>query len=446
MKLKKYLAKLSLLCLLASAFVLLNGEDPAFATDAQCVTNTYSSADEAKANYGNDCGRPFESRVEFRCDWVPGGWQCSGPGASTSTPSIPSQLPQSEPVAPVADTSTSTDCSDGVGGIYNTADEAKANYRNDCGRPFESRVEFRCDWVPGGWQCSGPASNSAPTPSAPATPPVPSVPQEPTQPVQVSQDLQPVEILGIYWEGAEEDRIRIAVRDNVNRDRDGYNIYRNGDYWTTSNSSRGALTNINDPSPGDTVVYQIQAFRHTEDGTEWGPKEAVVIPFEVSLRNSPKPNHVGNGGVTNQSAAEANEMAQAAQEAQEDSEQALDEFRWSFVPTEVALSGINPREIAQNYFEWRELDARAERYVRGAQTLSNLHRQCVASPSSCYLNPDDNGNGDSDSPAPQVGGNEGATRPGADGDGTRGEGDDEPQTGGNEGQSRPGDGGDGLRG
>jgi len=50
-----------------------------------CTSNLYPTAANAKANYGNDCGQPFQETPDFRCDYVPGGFQCSGPGAAQVT-------------------------------------------------------------------------------------------------------------------------------------------------------------------------------------------------------------------------------------------------------------------------------------------------------------------------------------------------------------------------
>ena len=105
--------------------------------------------------------------------------------------------------------------SDCTTGVYDTAAEAKAGYADDCGRPFESTPEFRCDWVPGGFQCSGPAGNTTPsTPNDPGSP----LPRPSLLTVDAS-----ARYVSVIWR-----KTTIPA---------GFNVYRNGDFIASVNSS-----------------------------------------------------------------------------------------------------------------------------------------------------------------------------------------------------------------
>ena len=55
------------------------GEESVAGANTTCTTNAYDSPEQAKDNFGNDCGGSFQNTPDFRCDWTPDGWVCSGP-------------------------------------------------------------------------------------------------------------------------------------------------------------------------------------------------------------------------------------------------------------------------------------------------------------------------------------------------------------------------------
>ncbi len=142
---------------------------PVSANTGECSTNTYEDAQQAKDNFINDCGASFQETPAFSCAWVDeGGWQCTGPGNRSATPSAPIETERNEqrearieePAQPVVATNTG-ECSTNT---YGDAQQAKDNFINDCGAPFQESPAFSCAWVDeGGWQCSGPGGRQQPT-------------------------------------------------------------------------------------------------------------------------------------------------------------------------------------------------------------------------------------------------------------------------------------------
>ena len=152
-KAPRWLVVLVVLAVGSSTLALTDA--PVSANTGACSTNTYNDAQQAKDNFINDCGAPFQETPAFSCAWVDeGGWQCAGPGGRQQ----PSQSVTPAP-APVESSPTvfipTVQCATGV---YNTTQAAQDNFLNDCGAPFEDSPDFRCTRDREGAVCTGPTS------------------------------------------------------------------------------------------------------------------------------------------------------------------------------------------------------------------------------------------------------------------------------------------------
>ncbi len=287
------------LCLLAGVLAFASAS-PAGAQTSQCTTNTYGDAPTAKQNYASDCGRPFEETWEFRCDWVPGGWQCSGPGSRTDapvsapTPTTPPTTAAPAPAAPSAVTADSGTCADGVGGVYGDAPTAKRNYASDCGRPFEETWEFRCDWVPGGWQCSGPVEASNPTVAShsPTTVPTTAAPTPPTPVSTPDPAPAPAASLDAPRNLRYQSRLMVGLLGFVEWDAvDGaakYNVYVDGDYSSTVSGTSIQV------APLARRTYEIVSVN--ADASVFSPKSQPLVTdgsfFQGDLEDLAAPAHL----------------------------------------------------------------------------------------------------------------------------------------------------------
>ncbi len=123
---------------------------PSSANNGICKGNVNANLQNAKQNYASNCGQAYNGSSGFhKCSWVTGGWQCEGPGNNDSTPSSTNTATPAPAPAPT----TNDLC---VGGHYSSPATAKLHFSYDCGTPFHETSEYRCDWAPRGWTCSGP--------------------------------------------------------------------------------------------------------------------------------------------------------------------------------------------------------------------------------------------------------------------------------------------------
>ena len=111
---------------------------PVAANESQCTTSTYGESQEAKDNFINDCGAPFQETPAFSCTYVDaaGGWQCTGPGTQQTTTPPPANA---APAGQISNGQCSTN-------VYGDAQEAKDNFINDCGAPFQETPAAGVSW------------------------------------------------------------------------------------------------------------------------------------------------------------------------------------------------------------------------------------------------------------------------------------------------------------
>ena len=180
-KAPRWLVVLVVLAVGSSTLALTDA--PVSANTGACSTNTYDEAQQAKDNFVNDCGAPFQETPAFSCGWVDeGGWQCTGPGGRQQPTPAAVEPEHNEKAEEAAVENTPQTVSANTGACstntYNDAQQAKDNFINDCGAPFQETPAFSCAWVDeGGWQCAGPGGRQQPSQSvAPAPAPVESSP------------------------------------------------------------------------------------------------------------------------------------------------------------------------------------------------------------------------------------------------------------------------------
>lgn len=352
----------------------------ATAADTTCLGKIYSTAEIAKESFTNDCGQPFNATQAYRCDWVPGGWQCKGPGdaKSTSTPPV-SQLPAPEVTNIVVNTPGVAEIkfkrSSGATG-YNV-------YRNGVYVATTTNTRYT-DRSPTGIHtyyavAFGPSNNFSPKSN---------LVKVNTRNKAYITTLSPVHIVLRSSSPAENS---IHFSDRYNDDVKNYNIFRNGEYWTTLPAT---ATFYRDSKPERTVIYEIQAVRNNGNGDEFGPKRVAIAPN--SAYRAKQVAVTGKNAVTNASAGKANRATAEAQEARQESDESFDLFTDTLIP-EVKLTGSvgtggadiglsadwNINNVIEKGLEWFDADERADVLEETAREAHENHEKCMAGSSSC---------------------------------------------------------------
>ena len=275
---------LAMMVLMTMAGSLAVGTTAAAAQEL-CTSEIYSDAATAKANFADDCGTPFQETNDYRCDWVPGGWQCTGPGNSSAggqnepapepEPAQPSEPEPTPSQDPPESNSASGNC---TGGIYANTDTAKAKFTDDCGAPFRQTNDYRCDWVPGGWQCTGPGnSTGGSTDETPET-----TAAKPGTPA-MAQVVKRERYVSVVW------RPRSGTK--------GVNVYRNGQFVSSVNAP-GTVYNDYGGRTGDR--YHLIAYSDQGTFSDESRQFGATQPFTNSTSVSGACRNLdGNAAITN---------------------------------------------------------------------------------------------------------------------------------------------------
>ncbi len=169
--------------------------------------------------------------------------------------------PGTTTAAPVAGAAQSSSTDDTCqGGIYETVGIAQASFNNDCGGPFLQTDQFRCDWASNGWQCSGPGSNAGN--------------QAPAAQQSGSEEANEVTSLpaprNLRFRAETDLRlVNSVVEWDAVTGASKYNVYINGSYNTTTSNTGVEV--------GKTQLATYEIVAVNAAGTVFSPKSAPFI-------------------------------------------------------------------------------------------------------------------------------------------------------------------------
>lgn len=372
---------LTVLCLAATGLTIAS-PGSAGAEGPICTGGTYADAEKAKENFQNDCGQPFRNTTDYRCDWVPGGFECTGPGSSSGDTA---PATDARPDAPELHNIVVN--KRGVAELKFEAIPGAAGYniyRNDSYVGTSKIARYTDEATAGTHTYYVVAFNSSNEFSSKSN-----ELEVNTRHLAYVTSLAPVQVSG-RWQDT-NGRNTVLFRDVNNDDVKIYNLFRNGEYWTSIRPDSRSFT---DHDPGKTVLYEIQAVRNSGNGDEYGPKRAVIAPnYANRARNA---TFQGNSSITNTSANSANTAAAEAQAARAEADAEFDEFVDALVP-DVSLVGtvgtggvgldleadLNVNNAVREGLEWLDADERADALEERAQRAAEDHEACLAGSSDC---------------------------------------------------------------
>jgi len=411
---------MSVACLIVPILAVTNPA-PAAAQTGTCVTSVYSDAQTAKAKFADDCGQPFENTTDHRCDWVPGGWVCEGPG---NTDSVRAATPRDEPASSkppkpsiiqvekepgfVSVVWRQDDRTKGVNVYRDGQWMASVNSPHNVYNDFGGREGSTYELIAYGYGTDQFSERAILTAS--------------------NDQMDPVIDLNV--EALGENRV-VLNWTRANAEVSGWNIYRNGEFWQFLSVSEGYKDEIFDFDAGNAFVYEVQAVRGTLSSTRtgtFGPAAQEYIG-STGRRSKVEPWPGNNTPLVEGLPARDAKTRSLAATAEASSATAHEEYAdfqesWGGVAAAVqGLAGRGPKNwpaVAFSLLDVREERREAEAAFTKAYEDLRAYEACMAS--NCGASSNNGGGSDYEDPQdkPQVGGNEGATRPGELGDGLRG--------------------------
>lgn len=253
----------------------------ATAQSERCTTEVYADAPTAKSNFENDCGEPYRNTPDYRCDWVPGGWVCEGPGEATSNPTTsPRDQSSSKPPTP---TIIQVEKEPGFVNVVWRPDArikgvnvyrdgswlASVNSPNNVYNDFGGREGATYALVAYGYDTDE-FSDRAVAPAA-------------------NDAMDPVVDLRVENLGGN----RVVLNwTRANLEVTGWRIYRNGQYWRYLPVGQGHKDEIFDTDADNAFVYEVQAVRGARQSLRvgnFGPAAEEYVGFGPTGRSRVQP-------------------------------------------------------------------------------------------------------------------------------------------------------------
>jgi len=406
--LKRRRATLLATCLIAPVLAAAT-PTAAAAQSERCTTAAYADAPTAKSKFEDDCGAPYRNTPDYRCDWVPGGWVCTGPGQASITPANPTN-----PTTPSRDESSSkpptpsivriekepgfvnvvwrpNDRIRGVNVYRDGSWLASINSPNNVYNDFGGREGATYALVAYGYDTDE-FSDRAVAPAANAT-------------------LDPV--VGLTVETIGRDRV-VLNWTRANREVTGWTIYRNGQYWQHLPVGAGHKDEIFDSNADNAFVYEVQAVRGADRSVRvgtFGPAAEEYVGFAPTGRAKVEP-WPGNNtplveglpardATTRSLAARAEASSAAAHEEYEDFQESWGGVRSAAIPLRRGAPG-GWVGIAGALLDVRTERMEAEAAFTQAFNDLEAYEECMAS--NCGARPPSDDGGDDDEQELEVNG------------------------------------------
>ncbi len=133
-----------------------------------CTGNPNQNIDEARRNFKNKCGEPWNDQKGHVCDYKSDGFHCNGNVSdSGSGASVPAPTPTTPAATSPSSTSNSAWC---TGTPDRNIDMAKEEFKKACGQYWNDQLGHVCTRKPDGWHCSGNKTSADQVASVPYAP------------------------------------------------------------------------------------------------------------------------------------------------------------------------------------------------------------------------------------------------------------------------------------